>query len=52
VLVHELCHLLQRNHSPKFWHEVETRCPDWRDHRDYLRMQGPTIKAEARRLFG
>jgi predicted metal-dependent hydrolase len=52
VLVHELCHLLQRNHSPKFWHEVEMRCPDWRDHRDYLRMQGPTIKAEARRLFG
>jgi len=52
VLVHELCHLLQRNHSPKFWCEVETRCPDWRDHRDYLRMQGLTIKAEARRLFG
>ena len=52
VLVHELCHLLQRNHSPKFWREVETRCPDWRDHREYLRAHGPTIKAEARRLFG
>jgi predicted metal-dependent hydrolase len=52
VLVHELCHLLQRNHSPKFWREVELRCPDWREHRDYLRSNGPGIKAEARRLFG
>ena len=52
VLVHELCHILQRNHSPKFWHEVEIRCPDWRSHRDYLSQHGATIKAEARRLLG
>lgn len=51
VLVHELCHLLQRNHSPKFWREVETRCPDWRTQRDYLKLHGQSLKAEARRLF-
>ena len=52
VLVHELCHLLQRNHSPKFWREVETRSPDWREQRDYLKKHGQGLKAEARRLFG
>lgn len=52
VLVHELCHLLQRNHSPKFWREVELRCPDWRLQRDYLKAHGAGIKAEARRLLG
>lgn len=51
VLVHELCHLLQRNHSIKFWHEVEMRCPDWRAQRDFLRKCGPGIKAEAQRVF-
>lgn len=52
VLVHELCHLLQRNHSPKFWREVEARWPQWRDQRDYLKAHGVGIKAEARRIFG
>lgn len=52
VLVHELCHLLQRNHSPKFWREVEARWPHWRDQRDYLKVHGVGIKAEARRVFG
>lgn len=52
VLVHELCHLLQRNHSPAFWREVETRWPQWRAQRDYLKTHGIGIKAEARRVFG
>lgn len=52
VLVHELCHLLQRNHSPRFWREVENRFPHWRDQRDYLKQHGSGLKAEARRLFG
>ena len=50
VLVHELCHLIQRNHSRRFWREVETRWPDWRQERDYLHGEGLAIKAELRRL--
>lgn len=52
VLVHELCHLLQRNHSPKFWREVEQRCPQWREQRDYLKANGQSLKLEAKRIFG
>ena len=50
VLVHELCHLLHRNHSRRYWREVEKRWPDWRGARDYLHGDGLSLKAELRRL--
>ena len=37
VVVHELCHLLEHNHSPRYWRHVEHHVPDWRDCRDWLR---------------
>ena len=48
VLVHELCHLIQANHSPAFWAEVEQRCPDWATQRDLLRARGRPLKARLR----
>jgi predicted metal-dependent hydrolase len=37
VVIHELAHLKEMNHSPRFWRLVERHCPKWRDHRKWLR---------------
>ncbi len=40
VVVHELCHLLEMNHSRKFWSCVGRIVPDWRRHYHWLQTQG------------
>ena len=37
VVIHELCHLYEFNHSPKFWARVEKYQPDYAIWRDFLR---------------
>jgi predicted metal-dependent hydrolase len=36
VVVHELCHLLEHNHSARYWKHVERYVPNWRDCKDWL----------------
>lgn len=36
VVVHELAHIRQKNHSPAFWALVEAVLPDWRERRRAL----------------
>ncbi len=45
VVVHELCHLREPNHSPRFWALVEQRRPGWRADRDWLREHGAELLA-------
>ena len=37
VVVHELCHRLEMNHSSAFWAQVERVLPDYRKSRQWLR---------------
>ena len=43
VVCHELAHLREMNHSPRFWAVVDQLCPDWRSLRRELRRLGPGI---------
>ena len=43
VLVHELAHRYEFNHSRRFWNIVEQYQPDWRRHRDWLYQHGLSL---------
>lgn len=40
VIIHELCHLEQHNHSAAFWQLVSTHCPDFKTARLWLKNNG------------
>ena len=37
VVVHELCHMLEHNHSSKYWKHVERHVPNYRECREWLK---------------
>ncbi|MCR5153364.1 MAG: DUF45 domain-containing protein [Lachnospiraceae bacterium] len=43
VVVHELCHRKQMNHSVRFWKEVENILPDYKVRRKWLKDNGAAI---------
>jgi predicted metal-dependent hydrolase len=43
LIIHELCHLRQMNHSDAFWREVERHDPDWRSSERWLRKHGRSV---------
>lgn len=40
VIVHELAHLAEMNHSRRFWEKVESLLPDYRERRSWLKENG------------
>jgi len=40
VLIHELVHIKEKNHSKRFWTYLETILPDYRKHRLWLKENG------------
>ncbi len=37
VIIHELCHFFEPNHSKNFWHLVSLACPDYKEKRKKLK---------------
>lgn len=40
IIFHELCHLLHPDHSPAFYDLLESYCPDWKEHKLWLKENG------------
>lgn len=43
VVVHELCHRKEMNHSGRFWALVQSMIPDYQIHRKWLKDYGNTL---------
>ncbi len=43
VVVHELCHRKEMNHSDKFWAHVEKVIPDYKERRKWLKEHGSEL---------
>ncbi len=43
IVVHELCHRKEMNHSKKFWDEVEKILPEYRKQEQWLKTKGRVL---------
>jgi predicted metal-dependent hydrolase len=43
IIVHELCHLHQRDHTAAFWNEVDKVMPDYYERKAWLRQNGASL---------
>jgi predicted metal-dependent hydrolase len=44
IILHELAHLREMNHSRRFWQVVEELCPDFRRAEDFLRKHAGLLR--------
>lgn len=44
VVIHELVHLDEKNHSKAFWDKVEMLKPDYKKHQDWLEKNGYLLR--------
>jgi predicted metal-dependent hydrolase len=46
LIVHELAHLLEPNHTPEFWNIIAVQLPRYQVARDWLREHGATLEED------
>ena len=46
VIIHELCHTKEMNHSKNFWNLVESISPNWKENRDWLTQNSRNLLVE------
>lgn len=46
VVIHELCHMREMNHSEKFWKNVQSIMPDYKVYKKWLKDNGYTLTFE------
>ncbi|MEI7425513.1 MAG: SprT family zinc-dependent metalloprotease [Candidatus Moraniibacteriota bacterium] len=46
VIIHELIHILEKNHSAKFWEKVVTVMPEYKKNRRWLKENGKALTLE------
>ncbi len=44
VIVHELCHLVYKNHSKEYWNLLRTLMPDYEKKKEWLRVNGKMLE--------
>lgn len=44
VVVHELVHTIEKNHQKKFWERVAAIEPDYKNHIQWLKENGPSLR--------
>jgi predicted metal-dependent hydrolase len=43
VVIHEICHIKERNHSARFWRLVEAHLPEYQKQRNWLKKNGHNL---------
>ncbi len=46
VIIHEIAHLKEMNHTKNFWQLVAQHCPGWRQHKKWLRDHAAELAAK------
>ena len=43
IVVHELVHLIHKNHTKAFWNEIDTIIPEYQNHIEWLKINGAAM---------
>jgi len=46
IIIHELAHLKEMNHTKRFWELVAEHCPRWPEHKKWLKDHEPELAAK------